>query len=102
MAVIANQTRLLLAERPALRDHLHGAWWPRSGDIAKELAPLLRAVTSRARVVGVALNRDEWPDAPLALDQTITGRVKISWYGLPEPHLMVLRLDEGGKESDTK
>ncbi|HEY2166632.1 MAG TPA: DUF5994 family protein [Jatrophihabitantaceae bacterium] len=98
MPIVVDQVRLLLAEHPTLRDHLHGAWWPRSGDITGELAPLLRVVAARARVVfGVALNRDEWPGAPLALHPTITGRVKVAWYGLSEPHLMVLRLDRQRK-----
>jgi hypothetical protein len=28
---------------------------------------------------------------------TITGRVKVAWYGLAEPHMMVLRLDRQRK-----
>src|SRR6478672_851320 len=73
------------------RDHLHGAWWPYSTDIERELAPVLAAVAARFRVVlGVMLNRDEWPGAPLGCQSAGAGRVKISWYGLPEPHLMVL------------
>jgi hypothetical protein len=90
----ATEPRLVIAEHPALRDHLHGAWWPRTTDITNELAPLLRVVAARVRsVLSVALNRDEWPDAPLALQATVTGRVKVTWYGLTEPHLMILRLD---------
>lgn len=96
----ATEPRLVIAEHPALRDHLHGAWWPRSNDITSELAPLLRVVAGRVRVVlGVALNRNEWPDAPLALQSTTTGRVKVTWYGLNEPHLMILRLDHARKYS---
>lgn len=95
-----TEPRLVIAEHPALRDHLHGAWWPRTTNISNELAPLLRVVAARVRsVVSVALNRDEWPDAPLALQATVTGRVKVTWYGLTEPHLMILRLDRQRKFS---
>ena len=98
--IIGTEPRLVIAEHPALRDHLHGAWWPRTSDIISELAPLLRVVAGRVRVVlGVALNREEWPDAPLALQPTMTGRVKVTWYGLDEPHLMILRLDHQRKYS---
>jgi hypothetical protein len=42
-------------------------------------------------VLGVALNREEWPDAPLVLQPLPTTRgPKISWYGLTEPHLAML------------
>lgn len=93
MAVL--EARLTLSERPAIRDHLHGAWWPRSADITAELAPLLRAVAGRMRVVvGVALNRNEWPGAPLVLPSMSLGRTKVSWYALVEPHLIVLRADQ--------
>lgn len=84
-------TRLVIAERPARRDHLHGAWWPYTTDIERELAPMLRlAVTRLSAVLGVALNRDEWPGAPLHLQPLATSSPKISWYGLTEPHLAML------------
>ena len=89
--MIVREPRLVVAQRPTRRDHLHGAWWPYSTDIERELAPVLTAVAARFRVVlGVMLNRDEWPGAPLGCQSAGNGRVKISWYGLLEPHLMVL------------
>ena len=84
-------TRLVIAERLARRDHLHGAWWPHSTNIERELAPLLSlALTRLHTVLGVTLNRDEWPGAPLILQPLTTRSPKISWYGLTEPHLAVL------------
>lgn len=84
-------TRLVIAERLARRDHLHGAWWPHSTNIERELAPLLSlALTKLHTVLGVTLNRDEWPGAPLILQPLTTRSPKISWYGLTEPHLAVL------------
>jgi hypothetical protein len=90
--VIARRdARLVITERPVRRDHLHGAWWPYTTDIERELAPMLSLASTRLRaVLGVALNRDEWPGAPLTRQPLTTNRTKISWYGLPEPHLAVL------------
>jgi Family of unknown function (DUF5994) len=86
-----HDTRLVIAERLTRRDHLHGAWWPYTTDIERELAPMLSVAVTRFRaVIGVALNRDEWPGAPLLLQPLATGRPKISWYGLTEPHLAML------------
>jgi Family of unknown function (DUF5994) len=86
-----HDTRLVIAERPARRDHLHGAWWPHSTDIEHELAPMLtRALTRVHAVLGVTLNREEWPGAPLLLQPLPTRSPKISWFGLTEPHLAVL------------
>jgi hypothetical protein len=88
---VRHDTRLVIAERLARRDHLHGAWWPYSTDIERELAPMLTlAVTRLQSVLGVALNRDEWPGAPLVLQPLATSKPKVSWYGPTEPHLAVL------------
>lgn len=87
----ARETRLVIAQRPTRRDHLHGAWWPYTTDIERELAPMLAAVAARFRdVLGVMLNRDEWPFASLGWQPAHPGKAKISWYGLPEQHLVVL------------
>lgn len=86
-----RDTRLAIAERPGRRDHLHGAWWPYTTDIEHELGPMLwRALTSTHAVLGVTLNRDEWPGAPLHPQPLSTRNPKISWYGLTEPHLAML------------
>ena len=87
----SRHTRLVIAERPARRDHLQGAWWPHTADIEAELAPMLKlAVTRLHAVLGVTLNRDEWPGAPLLLQPLATRSPKIGWYGLAEPQLAIL------------
>ncbi|HZC73006.1 MAG TPA: DUF5994 family protein [Jatrophihabitans sp.] len=89
--IAQRDTRLVIAERPARRDHLHGAWWPYTTDIERELTPMLKLALTRLRaVIGVALNRDEWPGAPLVLHPLATSSPNISWYGLTESHLAVL------------
>jgi Family of unknown function (DUF5994) len=85
------EPRLAIARRPTRRDHLHGAWWPHSSDLDQELAPMLTLVAARfGAVLGVMLNREEWPDVALAGQLARTGKTKISWYGLAESHQMVL------------
>ena len=88
---VRHDTRLVITERLARRDHLHGAWWPHTTDIERELAPMLALAITRLRaVLGVALNRDEWPGAPLVVQPLATSKPKVSWYGPTEPHLAVL------------
>ena len=90
------EPRLVVAQRPTRRDHLHGAWWPRSSDIDAELAPMLALVTLRFGAVhGVTLNRDEWPGVAVTGQHTRIGKTKISWYGLTEAHQGVLFCGEG-------
>lgn len=94
-AMTAREPRLVIAHHLVVADHLHGAWWPRSTDVNLEIAPLLRTLTERYRaVLGVALNRDEWPGAPLTLQPSTIGRTKIAWYGLTERNLAVARFDQ--------
>ena len=88
---VRRDTRLVIAERPARRDQLHGAWWPHTTDIEQELGPMLSRALLRLHVVlGVTLNRDEWPGAPLLVQPLATRNPRISWYGLNQPHLAVL------------
>ena len=92
--------RLVLARNPSLRDHLHGAWWPRSLRIVEEIPLLLTALASRDHTVrGVTLNRDEWPDAPLVIPLGVTAKLRIGWYGLPDAHIALLHLDQQRKRS---
>jgi len=88
-------TRVVLAERLVRRDHLHGAWWPQTTDLQRELTPMLSRVLTRVHsVIGVTLSRVDWPEAPLFF-QAKSGRdTKISWYGLGEPNLAVVHASE--------
>jgi hypothetical protein len=90
-SIRVQATRLVIATRPSLRDHLHGAWWPHTTNIDVELGPMLAAVATRFHaVLGATLNRDEWPSVPPAGLPIRAGTTKISWYGLPESNLVVL------------
>lgn len=90
-----REPRLVLARRPTRRDHLHGAWRPYTTKIQLERAPMLIAVAARFRtVLGVMLNRGEWPSVPPFDPPACAGKAKISWYGLPEAHLLVLHCSE--------
>ena len=92
MTTRTHETRLYLAERLARRDHLHGAWWPRSTDLEQEITPMLAAAATRFRaVVGVLLNQNEWPGTTPSWQPHASSKPKISWYGTQEPHTVVLR-----------
>lgn len=89
--ITVRAPRLVLAERLARRDHLHGAWWPYSTDIQLELPPVLGRVAARfGPIRGVLLNREEWPQAPIAWQPDSSPKVRISWYGVQEAHTVVL------------
>ena len=89
--IAIREPRLVIAEHPVRRDHLHGAWWPRSTEIGVELAPMLALASTRFRtVLGVALNRDEWLDPAASWQLFGASRVKVSWYGLRESNLAIL------------
>ena len=88
--------RLVVAQRPTRRDHLHGAWWPRTTHLDEELLPMLSVLAARFPVVlGVALNRDEWPGSTAAGQSMRMGTPKLSWYGLSESHLVLLHCAQG-------
>lgn len=46
-------------------------------------------------VLGVMLNSGEWTAGFPPRRPTAVGKVKISWYGLTESHLVVLRCKDG-------
>ena len=88
------EPRLVIAQHPTRRDHLHGAWWPHSSDISHELAPMLALAGTRfGAILGVMLNRDEWPSTEAPGHLARSGKTKISWYGLTEAHQAVLLCD---------
>jgi hypothetical protein len=89
--IAPREPRLVIAEHPARRDHLHGSWWPRTTEIAAELAPMLLLAGTRFRsVFGVVLNRDEWADPAGSWQPFGASRAKVSWYGLQESNLAIL------------
>jgi hypothetical protein len=93
--IAAREPRLVIAEHPARRDHLHGAWWPRTIEIGAELAPMLALAATRFRMVfGIVLNRDEWHDPGGSWKPLGASRLKVSWYGLQESNLAVLHCND--------
>ncbi|WP_428949901.1 DUF5994 family protein [Streptomyces sp. cg35] len=68
-----------------------GAWWPRTDDLAAELAALTDVFdVSRGRVTRIASHHGSWPNEPRTLP--VTGHtVTASWYasGL-DPHTIRL------------
>lgn len=83
--------RLTVADRPARRDALHGAWWPYSRDLDRELAPMLNQLAARfGKVIGVLLNRAEWPETPISWQPNLNAKVRISWYAVQEPGTAVV------------
>src|ERR1700742_4146468 len=100
MASQPRPARLVMSARPTPRDHLHGAWWPHSDVLGRELTDLLDALTERNHVArGGSLNRDEWPGAPLVVSLSGAARLKVGWYGLSEPNLLVLPLRDQRKRN---
>lgn len=94
----ADAARLVLPHRLARRDHLNGAWWPRTVDFPRELPLLLAAIPPRLRPIhGVTVNRSEWPGAPLVFKALPTQSPTIAWYGLDQPHLAVLHCGSYGR-----
>ena len=51
---------------------------------------LTQAASRVNTVLGLSLNRDDWPGAPISVPTTFMRTPKISWYGLEEPHLALL------------
>lgn len=100
VSAVARSVRLVLADHPNPRDHLHGAWWPRTLVVVDEVAQLISALASRNHTVrGMTLNRDEWPGAPLVMPASLAAKFRLGWYGLPEAHLAVLHLDQQRKRT---
>ena len=57
--------RLRVTPNRLASEHIDGAWWPRSTQLAAELPALLSSLSDRlGQVVGVGYRRDGWPDTP--------------------------------------
>ena len=85
-----RQVRLHLA--PTLgAGQLDGGWWPRTPDVAAELAALLDAVPeSFGRVSRVSLCMPDWPE-PHPMRSVQRGLpVKLGWFARMDPHTITL------------
>jgi hypothetical protein len=80
------QARLSLERNGSRLGMLDGAWWPRSRDTARELAPLISALTDETGIVyRVGLNHATWDSHPRRI--IVGGHiVKLGWYGPSDAH----------------
>ncbi|MBV8785975.1 MAG: hypothetical protein JOZ00_04730 [Mycobacterium sp.] len=57
--------RLQLKPYRAVSEHIDGAWWPRSTNLAAELLGLVAALSDRlGQIVMVGYHRNDWHDTP--------------------------------------
>lgn len=87
--------RARLGDRPGA-DHLDGGWWPRSRDLAAELADLLHALPTGSRPVLVEVHASAWDPGPgtVALP---TGEVAVRRSSTTDPHLVRMTTAGGGR-----
>jgi len=66
-------------------EHIDGAWWPRSTDLAAELPTLLPMLSDRlGQIIAVGYRRNGWAEAPPEVD--IAGhRVELRGFDSAEP-----------------
>lgn len=82
--------RLLWA--PASAAGFEGAWWPRSGDAARELRDLVPAVSEHVggAITRVSLNMDAWSgDHPRRL-RLADRIVRVGWFHSIDPAIVTL------------
>lgn len=81
--------RLNLAEKPG-RNHLDGAWWPQSRDLAVELADLVAHFPPRfGRIVRALFSPPDWDPAPRRIP-VAGGYVKVGSFPRDDSHLIHL------------
>ncbi|MCX4547043.1 DUF5994 family protein [Streptomyces sp. NBC_01565] len=82
--------RLSLTPKTMLAGQLDGAWWPRSRDLAAELAPLAAALEEPwGRVTRVTVNPTRWPVIPHTV--TAEGRtLHVGWFTEQDPDKLIL------------
>jgi hypothetical protein len=71
-------------------EHIDGAWWPRSTDLARELPALLSTLWDRlGRVVMVGYLRNGWTDTPPEID--VAGhRIELLAFDSAEPASVIV------------
>ena len=85
--------RLKLAEKPGA-NRLDGAWWPRTRDLAVELADLVDRFPSQSgRIVRALFSPSDWDAAPGRLP-VAGGSVKVGSSPHDDPHLIHLTMSD--------
>lgn len=85
--------RLRMAEHPG-RDQLDGGWWPRSRDLAVELADLVDHFPPQfGRIVRALFSPPDWDPAPRRIQ--VAGRyVKVGSFPRDDTHLIHLKTSD--------
>ncbi|WP_141800324.1 DUF5994 family protein [Nocardioides sp. SLBN-35] len=82
--------RLRLVEHPG-RNRVDGGWWPRSRDLALELADLVDHFPLRFGKVGkVSASRPDWVATPTRV-AVADGYVKVGWLPQADSHVVRLK-----------
>jgi hypothetical protein len=85
--------RLRLAEHPG-RNHLDGGWWPRSRDLAVELADLVGHFPAQfGTIVRALVSPPDWEPAPRRI-RVSGGYVKIGSFLREDTHVIRLMLSD--------
>lgn len=85
--------RLRMVEHPG-RGRVDGGWWPRSHDLAVELADLVDHFSARFGKVGwVSASRPDWAAAPTRV-AVADGYVKVDWRPQADGHVVRLKTAE--------
>jgi hypothetical protein len=83
--------RLALKARPTTGDHVDGAWWPASRDLAAEIDRLMPALGDRVIAVGrVVFHAGDW-DCPRARMQHAGAVIRLDGYRFWPSHLVKVR-----------
>jgi len=88
--------RLRLAEHPG-RDLLDGGWWPRSRDLAVELADLVdRFPTDRPRIVRALVSPPDWSSTTRRI-RIADGWLKVGSFPRDDTHVVILTTAGAGR-----
>ena len=79
---------------PAGDGRLDGGWWPRSRDLAVEVADLVDHVPALGRITAVLYSAPDW-DGVVDHVQAITGRVEADLLAHADAHRVDLRTTDG-------
>ncbi len=73
------------------RGSVHGAWWPRTLNLADELPGLVTALsTTSETITSVSVNGDSWTDIPRRVAQPGRPALRVSWFRTMDPHVVTL------------
>ncbi len=90
-----HENRLQLKPYRSASEHLDGAWWPRSTQLADELPDLVASLADRlGRVVMVCYRRNGWHDTPPLVE--IAGHtIELLGFTSDEPTSVILFGEDG-------